>query len=219
LRAIARLATLPEPQRPLRLEGHVVLTRFLSAILLTFALAGCATVTNTIPADQVATFRLDAVTVGFADGARIWWGDGERAFAATKGIPAEQSETVANTPEAQAFLRKAISDKLKAAIERQLRGKLTGTRPVRVLVNVKDLQISSAIQRIIVGGAHHLRADVQLVDARTGALLLAFPDQVAISAAGQGIGGALLDHALLPDPLDRVVDNFSSQYSVWLLRE
>ncbi|TCR66651.1 hypothetical protein EV560_104533 [Bosea sp. BK604] len=196
-----------------------MLARLLPAILLTFALAGCATVTNTVPADRIASFKLESVTVGFADGARIWWGDGERAFAATKGIAAQDAESVANTPEAQAYLRKAISDRLRAALEKRLKGELTGSHPVRLVVRVKDLQISSAIQRIIVGGAHHLKADVDLVDARTGQLILAFPEQTAIAMAGQGIGGTMLDQALLPDPLDRVINNFADGYGNWLLQK
>lgn len=196
-----------------------MLTRFLSTILLTFALAGCVTATKTVPADQIATFKLDAVTVGFADGARIWWGDGERAYAASKGIPAQESERVADTPEAKAYVRKAISDKLKVAIERRLKGELAGSRPVRVVVRVKDVEIASVIQRILVGGGHHLKADVDLVDARTGAVIQAFPEQTAVSMAGQGIGGTMLDQALLPDPIDRVVNNFADGYGNWLVQK
>jgi hypothetical protein len=35
--------------------------------------------------------------------------------------------------------------------------------------------------------------------------------------AGQGIGGALLDQALLAEPLDRVADGYASQYAYWLM--
>jgi hypothetical protein len=38
------------------------------------------------------------------------------------------------------------------------------------------------------------------------------------SAAGQGIGGALIDAALLPDPIDRVTDNYAITYTNWLTR-
>lgn len=219
LRAIARLASLVRPMPRLGSKKISMLARLLPTILLTFALAGCVTVTNTVPADQIATFKLDAVTVGFADGARIWWGDGERAYAATKGIAAQDAESVSETPEAKAFIHKTISEKLKAAIERRLKGELAGTRPVRIVVRVKDVQIASVIQRIIVGGGHHLKADVDLVDARTGAVIQAYPEQTAISMAGQGIGGTMLDQALLPDPIDRVVNNFADGYGNWLLQK
>lgn len=195
-----------------------MLSRLLSSILLTFALAGCVTATRSVPADQIATFKLDAVTVIFPDGARIWWGDGERAYAASKGIPAQESESVAGTPEAKAYLRKAISDKLKIAFERRLKGEFAGPRPVRIVVRVKDVEIASVIQRIVVGGAHHLKADVDLVDARTGAVIQAYPEQTAISMAGQGIGGTMLDQALLADPIDRVVNNFADGYGNWLVQ-
>jgi hypothetical protein len=34
---------------------------------------------------------------------------------------------------------------------------------------------------------------------------------------GQDLGGVLLDNVLLDDPMDRLVDNYASRYSNWLL--
>ena len=78
--------------------------------------------------------------------------------------------------------------------------------------------IASAIQRIIIGGNHEMGGDVTLTDARTGAALLSYDGQIAPSPAGQGIGGALVDAALMPDPIDRVTDNYAIRYANWLTR-
>src|SRR5436309_11093164 len=130
-------------------------------ILLALAavgLAACVTATNTLPLEDIATLRLAAVDVSFAPNVTIWWGDGERAFAASKGQPATESENLAKTPEGQAYLRNAIASRVKTAMERNLSAVLVGSRPVRAKVTVKGVMISSAIQRVIIGGGHSMIA-------------------------------------------------------------
>ena len=195
-----------------------MLRRVIFVAFVALALAGCQTATNTLSVDDVATLKFAGVDVRFAPEALIWWGDGERAYAASKGQPATESENLAKTPEGQAYLRDAIAAKVKSAMERQLAGGLSGTRPVRVTVTVKGVQIASAIQRILIGGNHTMTADVTLVDAKTGAALLPYAAQSSMAMAGQGLVGTLADAALMAAPLDRVVDNYAEQYSGWLLR-
>ena len=121
-------------------------------------LAGCVTASNTLSVDQVATLRFSGVNVSFAPDAQIVWGDGERAFAASKGQA--DADGLAKTPEGQAYLRNAIASKLKTAMQRNLAGSLVGTRPVRVEVLVKNVTVVSAVQRMILGGHHNMIADV-----------------------------------------------------------
>jgi hypothetical protein len=162
--------------------------------------------------------RLQSVSVAFQPNASIWWGDGERAYAASKGRPALEAEEAAKTKEGQAYLRKAIAAKLSQAFKSSLMGELVGTRPVRLEIRVKEIEIASAVQRVLIGGHHRLAADVDLVDARSGKVVLAFSEQNAIARAGHGIGGVLLDNVFLDDPIDRVIQNYAIQYRNWLLR-
>lgn len=185
--------------------------------LIALLLAGCVTVSNTLSPDQVANFKLTRVDVVTPEEARISWGDGEVAYAATKGLPAHESGSVSATPEGRAFVREAVASKLKAALDRELSGTLNGARPVRLVVTVREVEIASVIQRILIGGGHSLRADATLVDAKSGAVLSAFPAQTAISLAGQGLAGSFIDAAVLDAPIDRVVGNYSGQYQRWLL--
>ncbi len=195
-----------------------LLNRVLPAFVVALSLAGCVTATNTMRPDELANLRLESVAVGFAPNARIAWGDGERAYAATKGLPAHESDKVANTPELAAYMRNTISGKLKTAMERDLGGKLKGSRSVRVRVEIKGVSIPSAVQRILVGGDNSMVADVTLHDARTGAAILNYPAQAAAAMAGQGVLGVVVDAAMLPDPVDRVADSYARQYSAWLLQ-
>ena len=81
-----------------------------------------------------------------------------------------------------------------------------------------SLQIWSAIHRIVIGGHHTMVADVTLVDARTGAIVLPYAAQSSMAMAGQGIAGALVDAAVMAEPIERVVNNYADQYGDWLLR-
>ena len=57
-----------------------------------------------------------------------------------------------------------------------------------------------------------MTGDVTLVDAKTGAVLLTYASQSKMAMAGQGIGGVMLDAAIMGEPIDRVVDNYAEQY-------
>src|SRR4051812_28277563 len=197
--------------------GVSMFSRLVLFSFLALPLGGCVTVSNTLPMEEVANFRVAEVKVGFAQGARVNWGDGERAYAATKGAPATESDAYARTPDGQAYIRNTIASKVKAAMERHLSTGLNGSRSVRVEVAIKEITIASAIQRVLIGGNHTMSADVTLVDPKTGAVLIAFPAQTSMAMAGQGIGGAILDQAFFPDPIDRVVDSYASQYRNWLI--
>jgi hypothetical protein len=115
-------------------------------------------------------------------------------------------------------MRNAIGSKLRSAMERELAGKLAGSRPVRMQIEVKEVTIPSAIQRVLVGGHHTIVADVTVVDAGTGAVILAYAGQKAMAMAGHGVAGALVETVAAGDPVDRVVDNYARNYSAWLLR-
>jgi hypothetical protein len=195
-----------------------MLRRIFVFVVAAVTLSGCVTASNTLSMDDVGTLRFSGVDVSFAPDVHIWWGDGERAFAASKGQPATESDNLAKTPEGQAYLRNAIATRMKTAMERNLTSGLVGSRPVRVKVTVKGVMVASAIQRVIIGGHHTMNADVTVVDAKSGATLLPYAAQSSQAFAGQGIGGVLVDAALMGDPIDRVINGYADQYSSWLLR-
>jgi hypothetical protein len=116
--------------------------RVFMALFLASALAGCATVSFTLSPEQVAGFRLTGVNIGFAPDVRIAWGEGELAYAASKGVASQEADSVANTPEGKAYLRNAIASKLKPAMQESLASQLNGSRPVRVDVTVKEVFVA-----------------------------------------------------------------------------
>lgn len=194
-----------------------MISRLVSLCFLAAVLAGCNTVQNPLAQQQIESLRLATVNVGISDTTTLWWGDGDRAFARSKGLSENDSEELSKTPEARAFIAKAATAKIGAALEQTLKPVLAGQRPVKVVVHLRKLYVASIIQRIVVGGQHEMVADVALVDAKTGATILAYPEFRAAALAGQGIGGTLIDAAVLADPIDRLTQNFATSYRDWLM--
>ncbi len=199
-----------------RLDSDM-LNRLLSLCLLAAALSGCVSVPNPLSPPQVEALHLTAVTVEVDPAATLWWGDGDRAYARSKGLPEQDSEELSKAPEARAFIAKAASDKIVAALQQQLKPVLAGQRPVKVIVTLRELRVTSVIQRILVGGPHEMTASVAIVDAKTGAPILSHPGQRSIARAGEGIGGTLADAAFLAAPIDRLTNNFAEDFRNWLL--
>ncbi len=194
-----------------------MLARLLSLCLFAGLLAGCATVPNPLTPPQVEALRLATVAIEVDPAATLWWGDGDRAYARSKGLPEIDSEALSKTPEARAFLAKAASDKIRTALERQLRPVLAGQRPVNVVVTLRNLRLTSIIQRILVGGPHEMTADVTIIDAKTGKPILSYPGLRSIARAGEGIGGTLVDAVFMAEPIDRLTGNFAEDFRNWLL--
>jgi hypothetical protein len=189
----------------------------LVSLFLWAALAGCVTAaTNKLTQDDVATFKLAGVNVSVAPDAIIQWEDGVRAYGSAKAAPDDQLAMAAQTPEAKAFVRSALATKIKPAFERRLAGKLTGHRPVRLNIVVHEFVVTSAVQRILIGGGHHMVADAVLVDARTGATIVDYPNLRGIALAGNGVLGTAIDAAVAGDPTERVVNGYFERYHDWL---
>ena len=101
-------------------------------------------------------------------------------------------------------------------------GRLNGARPVRLEIVVKRFDIPSAVMTVIAGGGRGMNADANLVDARTGALIVANPDLGVYLPSGGGIVGtavqAALDNSAEQSPADKIAARYGENYRDWLLR-
>ena len=93
---------------------------------------------------------------------------------------------------------------------------------MRLEVVVKSFAIASAVQRILIGGGRGMVADANLVDARTGALIIAYRDLTVSIPVPGGLAGvaiqAAIDSASERSPADKVADLYGENYRAWLLR-
>jgi hypothetical protein len=168
----------------------------LAALGVALALAGCVTAENSLSQNDIASMKLTGVTVSYAPDAMVQWEDGIRAYATSKATTDDQIATATDTPEGKAYVRNMLAPKIKAGIEKVMAGQLNGARPVRLDVVVKSFVLASAVQRILIGGGRGMVADANLVDARTGAIILANPELRAFLLAGNGIVGAAVQAAI-----------------------
>ena len=194
----------------------------LAALAMMLVLAGCKTIENSLSQNDVTAMKLSGVTVRFAPEAAIQWEDGIRAYATSKAISDDQIATAANTPEGKAFVQNMLAPRIKTGLEQKVGPQLTGSRSVRLEIVIKSFLLPSAVQRVLIGGSRTMIADANLVDARTGALIIAYPDMVASLYAGQGIAGAAIqaavDSSSQQTPADKLVDQYGFLYANWLLR-
>lgn len=185
------------------------------------AFAGCVTTENSLSQNDLASFKLTAVAVSFAPGAWITWEDGIRAYANAKTISDDQITAAANTPDGKAYVQGLLAQRIKAGVEQEMAGQLAGTRPVRLDIVVKRFDLPSAVQRVLIGGQRGMTADANLVDARTGAVIIAYPNLNAFLFTGQGITGtivqAAIDNSDKQGPADKVIARYGETYRVWLL--
>jgi hypothetical protein len=187
------------------------------------ALVGCVTVENPLSQNDIAGMKLTGVTVSFAPNAYVQFEDGIRAYATAKAIPDDQIATAANTPEGKAYVNNMLGPRIKAEIERVMAGQLSGARPVRLDVVVKSFEMPSAVQRILIGGNRAMTADANLVDARTGTVILAYPDLRTLTYTGQGVLGTAVqagfDSSGDKGVAEKLVANYAESYRNWLLRQ
>jgi hypothetical protein len=184
--------------------------------------AGCKTAENSLRREDVASFKLTGVTVRYKPDASFMWEDAVRAYATASHIVDDKLAEASTSPQAKAYMQKYLADRIKSTLERNLSPKLAGTRPVRLEVVVLNFTVASAVQRILIGGSHMMVADAVLVDARTNAIIVSYPDLAASAAAGQGVLGTAVTAAVEAGqgvtPADRILTNYADGYSGWLIK-
>jgi hypothetical protein len=193
-----------------------------AALGVAFALTGCVTTENSLSQNDIASMKLTGVTVSFTPTAFVQWEDGVRAYAASKGSADTSVPSVARTPEGKAYVQNLLASRIRAGIEKAMAGQLNGARPVRLEVVVKRFDIPSAVMTIIAGGGRGMNADANLVDARTGALIVANPNLGVYLPSGGGLVGtavqAAIDNSAEQSPADKIVARYGENYRDWLLR-
>lgn len=183
-------------------------------------LAGCVTIQNTLSPSDIQSFRLADVRVHVPAGAVLVWGDSAVEFAQFKGLPTSEYYTAANTEEGKAWMRERLASRVKEAMQQQLGGALKGGRPVIVDVSIRNFELASAVQRVLIGGSYRIVADVALLDVKTGAVIVAYPEMIHAAPALQGVAGALMQAAydVNNPPTDRLANGFAERYREWLMK-
>jgi hypothetical protein len=201
--------------------GKILGMTRLAVLAGALALTGCVTAENSLSANDIAAMKLTGVTVAYAPNALVRWDDGIRAYAASKGT-ADNAAIPTYTPEGKVYMQALLAPRIKAGVEQAMAGELNGTRPVRLELVVHHFTIVPAVQRILLGGTHDITADANLVDARTGAIIIANPKLGAVMAGGEGPIGAAVQGMFTnggETTVDRLAGIYGKTYRNWLLRK
>ena len=177
--------------------------RALMTLALGLVIAGCAArATNTLPQEKRDALRIDAVDVSYAEGATVQWFDAE-------GGPEELEAK-------RAFLRQKAIGPIKAALDAEIPAAFRGTDPARLRVRIREVIIPAAAFRIIVASSPYtIKADIQLIDTKTGKTLVEAPDFQALSQSYGGIAG-IAETAVADDPIIRVSKAYARAVQTWL---
>lgn len=198
-----------------------MLLRFVAVISLAWAVSGCVTTNqHSLSASDVQSFKLAEVRVSVPPEASIVGYDGVNEYVAGKNIPNYELNAATETEEAKQWMRDHLGARIKGAMQQNLASTFNGNRPVRAEVTVHGFMLSSAVQRVVVGGNYHMIADVTLVDAKTGAVIATYPKMVHVVEALNGWAGVIVQAAYdaTNSPGDRVVKGFAEKYRGWLLK-
>jgi hypothetical protein len=203
-------------------EEGTMISRFAGLVVfgMMFALAGCTTAENPLSQNDIGNMKLTDVTVSVAPKALIIWDEGQRAYAAAKSIPDDQLGAAVSTPEFRDGVRTMLAAKIKAGVEQAMAGQLIGSRPVRLDIVVSGFYAPSVVSRVLIGGEPHMAAAATLVDARTGAVIVANPDLKSFVHGGRGIIGtavvAAIDSSRNETPVGRLIAQYGKDYREWL---
>jgi hypothetical protein len=192
----------------------------LAAFALGCALAGCVTAENSLSQNDIAGMKLTGVNVSFAPKAFVFWEEGERAYAGAKAMSDAQVADARRTPEYKDYVYGMLGPRIKAGVEQAMAGQLVGTRPVRLEIVVRRFQVPTVAERVLIGSDPQMFAAATLVDARTGAVILAHPDLEASALGGGGLirtaMQAALDSSRNETPEGRLIASFGRTYREWL---
>jgi len=187
---------------------------------LGFGVSGCVTpAPNRLSSVETAELRFTSLDVRVPETAPIVWGTAEADYARANGL-SPNDPAVAATPAGRAFVRDLVACRLKTKLERVLAKRPVGTRPVRLVATVTRADIPSAIRRITIGGNPTVSADIDIVDARTNAVITTYKGGIGVKTVGQGLTGILIDAAITAgetdDLFDRAADDYAQGFADWL---
>ncbi len=196
--------------------------RFL-VLCVVMLLGGCMSVPPpSLSVGDLQQYRLVDVAVENAAVIRSWPIQ-ETAFLESAAANADlrsrlETEPASNFPQVTAHFQRALAERSRAEMMRHVGPVLSGQRPVRAVIRLKAFDVPSAARRVFVDSAAKIQADIDLVDAATGATLLRYEGPLRTRPM---VGGFATGIALALDRSDvgaALLDDYLVAYQNWLVR-
>jgi hypothetical protein len=202
----------------------MLMVRFIQFLCISVILAGCATVPpHGLSSTDVSSLKINEIKAVLGQANAVSWPDYafELSFSSSAAAPSLDPAVTPPPAVPPEDINRRVQETVLRNMESAVRGQLPvlpdAKRPARIVVTVTAVQIPSAVQRILFGGAPELQASAVVTDAKTNAVLATYPVSRATAYAGQGIGGTLIDRAITgqTNQYDRVADAWSGSFRRW----
>ncbi|WP_420546899.1 hypothetical protein [Curvivirga sp.] len=189
---------------------------------------------HNVSMDELSNYRIAKIDVSIEEWIR-WYG-GQEQYAESIGCRATTSSvkpedrqelkhtddenscdfaSVVESPEAIAYMHGRLSDIMFETVEEVYADSLSGPIPATLKVNINRLDIIGTGQGILIGGNHRLVGSIELVDQKTGTLIIS-STRFSVSVRHGGIGGIIASAIIGPIP-NLLSEHFAQKSHHWLM--
>jgi hypothetical protein len=186
-------------------------------------LGGCLTAApHSMAISDFQKYKIVDVRVEGAELIKSWPAQ-EEIYVKTNAVDADlasrlQTEPAYKFPALRAHIERALHERLKLEFASQINPLFTGSRPVRAIVRFRNFDVPSAARRVFIDQDAKIKADIDLVDANTGASVLSYEGPFR---GRRLVGGLATPIALAFDQSDTgfsMLTEYITTYRNWLLK-
>ncbi len=201
-----------------------MITRRFALLSMALAVSGCITVApHSVSVSELQRYRLTDVVVEGVEVIASWPVEEANYLASVPPDPELanrlRTQPAHAFPELRSHFQRVLTDRFRIELMTQASPVLTGSQPARAVVRLKRFDVPSTARRVFVDQDAKIQADIDLVDARTGAAILRYEGPIRLRRL---IGGILAPIAVGIDPSDTghpMVTEYVSSYRNWLLQK
>ncbi|WP_027172958.1 hypothetical protein [Methylobacterium sp. 10] len=192
------------------------------ALLSTLLLSACVTPPHSVSLTTVQQFNIVDVSVEGIEVIQSWPSEEGVVVKAENfdavAINRLQSESASKFPAMRAHFQKVLTERFKAEFATHVSAKLLGTRPVKAIVKLKQFDVPSVARRIFIDQDVKVQMDIDLVDKRTGDILVSYKGPFQSMPLFGGLSTVIAVAVEPVDPTIRMTDRYIEGYGTWLLR-
>ncbi|MGO4741053.1 hypothetical protein AB4099_31315 [Bosea sp. 2KB_26] len=200
-------------------------------------MAGCVTTPPPISVDEARTWKVVSVEGALAQVASSAWISVKHDFMKANGLedkiiesgdrdtPRRVIEAELPREQFRTYIAAQFSDRVKQSFTAKMQREFTGNRPVKIVVTMHHAVILDPGRRFLAmlvagqsGDQNTLTAHIDVIDARSGQILVSYPRTVVTGVGGGASfdfsGGPIIEN----DPMLRMVNQLREQFLRWILR-
>ncbi|HEY8383820.1 MAG TPA: hypothetical protein VIL09_16905 [Microvirga sp.] len=200
-----------------------MVVRLFAAVLVALSLAACVTTApHNFGGSDFARYRIADVSVEGVEVIRSWPGE-EEVFLRTNAVDPEtrrriETEPASQFPALRAHIQRALTTRFNAEFASHVAPIFTGTRPARAVVRLRTFDVPSVARRVFVDTDAKIEADIDIVDAATGEVILRYDGPYRLRRL---VGGFATGLAVAFDRSDvghSQITDYMTAYRDWLAR-